>query len=113
MSRLGVFTIAGEPYDLDDLTLDEMEQIEENAGGVSFGEMQFGSAKVMKALAFTLMLRTNPALVMADVGKVKVLDFMPPDEEMPDVGPPAEAADGNGSEPAAAGTLPSAVSTVG
>ncbi len=112
MSRFGVFTINGISYDLDDLTLDEVEAIEESAGGVPFGEMNFGSSKTMKAIAYTLMRRTNPALAMAEVGKVKLLDFAPAEEEMPATGPPAEeaAASENGSELAAAGVPDSAVS---
>jgi hypothetical protein len=113
VSRLGVFKISGTQYDLDDLDLDEMEAIEELAGGV-FNELNFGSSKVMKAIAYTLMRRTQPDLAYADVGKVKVIDFMAPDEEMPDL-PPAEDGDSNpnGSEPEGSGVLLSAVSTPG
>ena len=34
MSRFGIFKINGVSYDLDDLTLDEVELIEDTAGGV-------------------------------------------------------------------------------
>ena len=113
MSRFGTITINQVVYDLDDLDLDEMEEIEESGGG-EFSELNFGSAKVMKAIAFTLMKRTNPALEMAEVGKVKLIAFGTPDEEMPDTGPPVEAAteSPNGSEPVAAG-VPDSVASIG
>lgn len=114
MSRFGVFTINGTQYDMDDLTLDEVEEIEERAGGEAFSELNFGSARVMKSVAFTLMKRSNPDLDFAEVGKVKMLDFLPSDEEMPAL-PPAEASADNpsGSEPDGSGTLPSVVSIAG
>lgn len=115
MSRFGVFTINGIDYDMDDLTLDEVEEIETNAGGAAFTEMNFGAAKTMKAIAFTLMKRRDPGLEMADVGKVKMIDFVQADEEAPDMGPPEEGAEEspNGSAPDAAGVLASAESIAG
>ena len=115
MSRFGVFEINGAKYDLDDLTLDEMEEIETNAGGSAFNELNFGSAKTMKAVAFTLMRRTSPTLELAEVGKIKLLDFSPPTEEAPDIGPPVEGAEEspNGSAPVAAGVLASVESIAG
>jgi hypothetical protein len=117
LSRFGTFTINGSDYDLDDLTLDEMEEIEENAGGIPYSELNFGSAKTMKAIAFTLMRRKDSTLEMEQIGKIKLLDFAPADEEMP-AGPPVEGAetetvDPNGSAPADAGARLSAVSTGG
>lgn len=103
MSRFGVFKINGIEYDLDDLTLDEVESIEDLAGG-SFSSIDFGSAKTMKAIAFTLMRRNRPDLMMDEVGKVKMIDFTSADEEVPETGPPGEEAPSqNGSEHAAAG----------
>jgi len=116
MSRFGIFKISGNEYDMDDLTLDEVEEIED-LSGAAFSEMNFGSAKAMKSVAFVLMKRTNPELSLADVGKVKVIDFLPADEEMPETSPPddgeAETVDLNGSGLADAGALASAVSTAG
>jgi hypothetical protein len=117
MSRFGVFKINGVAYDMDELTLDEVEEIETNAGGedVGFGGLNFGSAKTMKAIAFTLMKRTDPALEMAAVGKVRMLDFVQGDEEVPATGPPVEGAEKspNGSAPVAAGALASVESIAG
>lgn len=113
MSRFGVFKINGVQYDLDDLTLDEVEGIEELGGGQPFSELNFGSAKTMKAIAFTLMKRSNPALEMSEVGAVKVIDFMAADEEMPALPPEEEGESQNGSELAGSGTPPSVVSIAG
>lgn len=113
MSRFGVFKINGVEYDLDDLTLDEVEAIEDRNGGIPFSDLSFGSAKVMKSIAYALMTRNNPELAWEDVGKVKVIDFAPADEEMPELPPDSEATSPNGSEPAAAGVQPSAASTAG
>jgi hypothetical protein len=115
MSRFGTFRIQGIDYDMDDLTLDEVEEIEER-GGTTFSELQFGSAKVMKAVAFVLMRRTNPDIDYLDVGKVKVIDFLPPDEQMPETSPPGEGVETegqNGSAPDAAGAPDSVASIAG
>jgi hypothetical protein len=107
MSRFGIFTINGTDYDLDDLDLDEIEEIEERSGSSAFSEMNFGSSKTMKALAFVLMRRSDPAVTWEQIGKVKLLTFLPADEEALDSGPPAEGApvegSHNGSEPVVAG----------
>ena len=113
MSRFGVFNINGTEYDLDDLTLDEMEELEELAGGQPFSELNFGSAKTMKAVAFVLIKRTQPDLDFVDVGKVKVIDFAPANEEMPELPPDSEAASPNGSSLEDSGTPRSAASTTG
>ena len=114
MSRFGKFTINGVEYDLDDLTLDEMEQFEELAGGVPFSEMNYGSAKVMKAIATILLRRDNPAISAEEIGRVKLIDFNPADEEMPALGPPDGAEESpNGSAPVAAGTPESVASIPG
>ncbi len=113
MSRFGVFTINGTAYDLDDLTLDEVEQIEELCGGLAFSELNFGSAKAMKAISFTLMSRDHPGMEFADVGSVKMLDMLPADEEMPDLPPAEEGDQHNGSALADSGTQASPASTSG
>jgi hypothetical protein len=113
VSRFGVFNINGKPYDLDDLTLDEVEAIEDRCGGAAFSNLNFGSAKTMKAIAFTLLSRDDPNLAYEDVGKVRVIDLAGADEEMPDLPPDSEGKSPNGSEPAASGVPPSAASIAG
>ena len=87
MSRFGIFKINGVSNDLDDLTLDEVELIEDTAGGVPFSEVNYGSAKGMKAFAYALMRRDNPEVTLEEVGKVKIVGFETADEEMPDLPP--------------------------
>jgi hypothetical protein len=112
MSRFGTFTINGVAYDLDDLTLDEVEQIEELCDGTPFSDLQFGSAKAMKAMAFVLLRRTNSALEYGEVGTVKLIDFLPPDEELPAL-PPDEEATPAASTPGDSGARLSVASTPG
>lgn len=118
MSRFGIFKINGVEYDLDDLTLDEVELIEETAGGVPFAEVNYGSVKGMKAFAFTLMKRDHPDITMEEVGKVKIASFESPNEEMPDLPPvpsatPSPVESPNGSVVEDSGVPDSAASTTG
>ena len=92
MSRLGMFTIDGVQYDLDDLTLDEMEEVENLVGGTPFSEINYGSTKGIKAFTFVLMKRNNPDLTMEEVGQIKVGGFIQPDEDMPEL-PPEDRGD--------------------
>ena len=98
MSRFGIYKIDGVQYDLDDMTLDEMEAIEEACGGTPFGELNFGSAKTMKAIALTLIRRSNPDATIESIGSTKMIDLIPADEEQPPL-PPGEGAESqNGSD---------------
>jgi len=113
MSRFGIFKINGVSYDLDDLTLDEVELIEDTAGGVPFSEVNYGSAKGMKAFAYALMRRDNPDVTLEEVGKVKIVGFESADEEMPDLPPVPSATpevdeESNESVADGSGALPSA-----
>lgn len=112
MSRFGVFKIQGVAYDLDDLTLDEVEAFEEICGA-EFSEANFGSSKAMKAIATVLLRRNNPTITAEEIGRVKLIDFAPPDEEVPATGPPAEDAAEDASEPVAAGVRGSVASIAG
>ena len=117
MSRFGTFKLGGVEYDMERLTLNEMEIVEGIAGAV-FAEMNFGSATSLKAIGYVLMKRTNPELTIEEAGEsLTIGDFLPPEEEMPETGPPAEGEAGtvdlNGSGLADAGVLDSAVSTPG
>jgi hypothetical protein len=86
MSRLGIITIAGVTYDIDDLTLNEMEEIE-NLAGQTFGELNYAGAKTMKAFTFVLMKRDNPAITMEEVGNIKVASFVEGEEALPPLPP--------------------------
>lgn len=99
MSRFGVFRIADTEYDLDDITLDEMETIEEIAGG-PFSELNYGSSKAMKAFATVLLRRSNPEITPEEIGKVRLIDFVPADEEMPESSPTPDGAEESQSDSA-------------
>ena len=93
MSRFGVFTINEVAYDLDDLTLDEAEEIEDLVG-MPLSDLNYGSAKTMKAIVRVLLKRTNPAVTDEEVGKIKLMTFVDANEEMPDL-PPADSVEEN------------------
>lgn len=60
--------------DPEDLTLDEVEEVEDLIGGdvtEAFAKGQ-PKAKAIKALVFVLMRRDNPAITMEEVGKLKL-----------------------------------------
>lgn len=112
MSRFGVFKIEGVAYDLDDMTLDEMEAIEETCGGVPFSDLSFGSAKTMKAIALTLLRRKTPEVTLDDIGRIKMIDMLPADEKEPPL-PPDGADSPNGSVRDDSGIQGSPVSIAG
>lgn len=67
-------TINGRDFDVLELTLDEQEEIEE-ALGKPWDEINWSSAKFMKQFAFTLLRRDDPALTLADIGKLTMRQF--------------------------------------
>lgn len=64
--------VDGRPYDATDLTLDEVEEIEEGCGGVALEHLDLGRAKVLKQIVFTLLKRDEPDVTMERVGKLKL-----------------------------------------
>lgn len=113
MSRLGVYKIQGVDYDLDDLTLDEMSEIEELCDGTAYSELNFGSAKQLRALVFVLMKRAQPDIRLEDVGQVRMVDFVQADEELPPLPPDVADSPPNGSVREDSGTRLSAGSIPG
>ena len=116
MSRFGMFTINEVAYDLDDLTLADAEEIED-LGGAPLGELNYGSAKVMKAIVRVLLKRTNPEVTDAEVGAIKLISFVDADEKMPalppDEGDAPESQTTNGSALGDSGAQLSVASTAG
>ena len=70
----GLLRIDGKDYDLEELTLDEVEQIEE-ALDAGIGEIDLRRAKVIKVIVYTLMRRDNPALTLKEVGQIKMVSL--------------------------------------
>lgn len=67
--------INGVDYDIEDLTLDEVEYVEDTCGA-PLDELNFTSAKVLKAFAFVFMRRDEPDLTPEDIGKLKYVPLM-------------------------------------
>ena len=97
--------IDGKEYSVDDLTLDELEQLEE-AIGVPFDQMEFGSAKVLKHFAHLLISKSDPTYTLEDAGKLPISALMEEEEEEEDdAGPPASSVAPNGSSGTAAESI--------
>ena len=90
MARTFTLKIEGKEYDADDLTLDEMAEVEELAGDVAFSDLNFGSSKTLKALAFVMRRRDQPDVTMDQIGGLKMLELLAGEEEMPPL-PPSDA----------------------
>ena len=67
-----VLKINGREYDATDLTLNEVEQIEDLNGGVSLDQLDLGRAKTLKAIVYVLLRRDDPEITLEDAGNVKL-----------------------------------------
>ncbi len=67
-----VLKINGKEYDATDLTLNEVETIEDLCGGVSLDSLDLGRAKTLKAIVFVLLRRDEPEITLEDAGNVKL-----------------------------------------
>lgn len=76
--------IDGKPYNATDLTLDEVEEIENACGGVALEELDFARARVLKAVVFTLLKRDDPDVTMERVGRIRLRTLLrePEDPEV-------------------------------
>lgn len=79
-------TINGKSYvvDPDDLELGEVEVIEDLCG-CAIDEVDWKRARAVRAVAFIVLHRANPAFTLEDAARMKISSFGP-----------AEAANGNG-----------------
>lgn len=62
-------------FDPEDLTLDEVEELEQLLGGVGLDSMLDGSGPkgpALKAIMFVLVRRQRPEVTMADIGRMKL-----------------------------------------
>jgi hypothetical protein len=111
MSRFGLWKIGDTEYDLDDLSLNEVAGIEEMFDK-SISELDWGSARVMRAIVWKLQQRTQPELTLEEAGETTFIQLALGDEEMPPLPPvtgeepPAESAapDGSGLQLSVAST---------
>lgn len=64
-------------YDIDDMTMDEIEELEEliDVPLDSIGKPNTKKAKLMKAIVYIIEKRTNPAFTLEDAGKLKLSEI--------------------------------------
>jgi hypothetical protein len=98
MAMLGELTIDGKAYTLDDLTLGELEALEDHMG-LPIGQIDLNSARAMRFLVWLLKHREDPAFTMEQAGDVKITDLI---SDEADDNPPADA--GAEGAPASDGT---------
>ena len=87
MAMLGELTIDGKAYTLDDLTLGELEALEDHMG-LPISQVDLNSARAMRFLVWLLKHREDPGFTMERAGEVKITDLI---SEGEDENPPADA----------------------
>jgi len=99
---LGELTIDGKAYTLDDLTLGELEALDDHMS-LPIAQIDLNSARAMKFLVWLLKHREDDTYTLQQAGDIKITDLIQPvpEEELP---PPV---DGEAESPAAE-TIPMA-----
>lgn len=87
---MATIKIDGREYDTDDLTLDEVETVEDLCDS-ALDEIDWRRAKAIKAMVFVLKRRDNPDVTLDDIGAIRVVDLVEKDEEEGDSPPPPAA----------------------
>lgn len=114
MARSFTLTIDGTVYDGDDLTLDEMIEVQDMCGGTAYSDLNFGDIRVLRSLAYMLRRRDQPEITLEDIGRIKGVALLAGEEEMPPLPPASRDENQNGSEtPDNSGARPSPVSIPG
>lgn len=67
--------IAGKDFQLDDLTLDEMIELEEACGDVPLAAIDFTRPKNIRAAVLVFLRRDDPAATLESAGGIKILDL--------------------------------------
>jgi hypothetical protein len=68
--------INGKDYNAEDLTLAEVEELEEACGG-PLEDLDFRRAKVIKQVVYTLLKRDNPEVTLEEVGAIQIVSLTP------------------------------------
>ena len=68
-SVLGDLTIDGRTYSLDDMTLGEMEELEDHMG-LTLSQIDVNSARAMRFLVYVLRRREDPGFTLERAGEV-------------------------------------------
>lgn len=88
MSKLGGITVDGQEYLLDDLSLGELEELEE-ALGAPMNEINFGSARALKYAVYFLLRGARPGFTLEDAAAVKA-GALVPEKVLDDTGVPLD-----------------------
>lgn len=67
-----VLRINGREYDALDLTLNEVEEVEDLNGGAALLELDITRPKVLKAFVYVLLKRDDPTVTLAQAGEMKM-----------------------------------------
>lgn len=87
---LGQMTIDGKEYSLDDLTLGELEGLEDYLG-LPLSQVDVNSARTMKYLVYIVKHREDQTFTLEMAGGVKITDLISDNEA--EVPPTSDAAD--------------------
>jgi hypothetical protein len=79
-STLGELKIDGRTYSLDELTLGELEGLEDHMG-LPLSQIDINSARAMRYLVYTVKLREEPGYTLELAGQVRVVDLLPQDDD--------------------------------
>lgn len=66
-----VLRINGREYEATDLTLNEVEEVEDLCGGISLEMLDLARAKTLKAVVYVLLKRDDPTVTLEQAGEVK------------------------------------------
>lgn len=72
--------IDGRSYDAAELTLNEIEEIEDLCGGVSIEELDLGRARHLKRIVYVLRKRDNPEITLEEAGDVQLKGLVSAEE---------------------------------
>ena len=79
-SMLGELKIDGRTYSLDELTLGELEGLEDHMG-LPLSQVDVNSARAMRYLVYTVKLREDPGYTLELAGQVRVVDLLSQDDD--------------------------------
>jgi len=92
MALLGELSIDGKRYSLDDLTLDQLESLEDHMG-LPLSQVDMNSARAMKYVVYLAKSGEDPSFTLEKAGQVRVAELIADEPE--EVPPTNGAADGD------------------
>jgi hypothetical protein len=89
-ATLGELVIDQKRYSLDDLTLGELEALEDHMT-LPLSQVDLNSARAMKFLVYLVKHREDPNYTLDNAGEVKIVDLLQEDPASPPADAGAEA----------------------